>query len=441
MRLIRLLKYDLAREAAEWVDEGLIGEPEAERICRRYGVDYHQAQRHSFGYSVLTGLGYLFIGLALITLLGANWDSIPRGLRMGGLIALTAATQWLGLRHYCGGDRSGGVGLFLLGNLFFGASIILIAQIYHLGEHMPDGIFWWALGCVPFALLTRNPWLALQAHLLALLWFFLQLAYGFYPALFPLFIAASVYVLWRGPPSATLLLVVLASIGFWVEYSLAAFWRETKAFFLFDLRAESFAVAAGLFIVLAFFARWLNGHAASRARDYAALIGVWCLRFTLVLLLVMSFAQPWQALLQADWTHLWSMGLVLAALAAVTLVLARRSGAVPAVPAALALLAALWLPLLAVLVSRNPEHAVVFQVLANLALVGSGIWLILRGINSGTSQYFFVGVAAVLLCALLRYFDLIGDYVGGAVLFAVFAVLLLGAARFWKRHQREEGGQ
>ena len=36
-----------------------------------------------------------------------------------------------------------GTGLFFLGNLFYGASIILVAQIYHLGEHMPDGVFWW----------------------------------------------------------------------------------------------------------------------------------------------------------------------------------------------------------------------------------------------------------------------------------------------------------
>jgi len=438
MRLIRLLKYDLAREAAEWVDEGLISEPQAEQICRRYEVDYQQAQQRSFGYSVLTGLGYLFIGLALITLLGANWDSIPRGLRMGGLIGLTLATQWLGLRHYCSGDRSGGVGLFLLGNLFFGASIILIAQIYHLGEHMPDGVFWWALGCLPFALLTRNAWLALQAHLLALLWFFLQISYGFYPLLLPLFIAASVYVLWRGPPSATLLLVVLVSLGCWVEYSLAAYWRETRSFFLFDLHAENFAVAAALFIPLALFARWLNLRPGARARDYAALIGVWCLRFALVLLLVLSFAQPWKNLLRADWTHWPSTGLVLLALSGLALWLARRSGALAI---AAGLLAALWLPLLAVLLSRNPQHAVAFQVVANLALVGWGIWLILRGISGGISHYFFLGVAAVMLCALLRYFDLIGDYVGGALLFAVCAALLLGAARYWKQRQRREEGE
>lgn len=435
MRLIRLLKNDLAQEAAEWVEEGLISEPQAEQICRRYDVDYHRAKNRSFGYNVLVGLGYLFIGLAIITLLGANWDEIPRALRMAGLLALTVTTQVLALRRYCGGDRSGGVGLFLLGNLFFGAAIILIAQIYHLGEHMPDGVFWWALGCLPFALLTRNPWLALQANILALAWFFLEISLGFYPALFPLFVLASVFALWRGPRSIVLLLVVVASIGFWVEYSLAALWRDGGRFFLFDFHAGNLAVAAALFVLLFAFSHWLAGRASVTGKDYAAVISVWCLRFALVLMLVMSFARPWEGLLEADWRHQPSMWLVMALFGALALWLGWRARRLKSVAA---LLVALWGLVLAVVLSRNPDDAVPLQVITNFALVGGGIWLIVRGIHSGISHYFFLGVAAILVTAFLRYIDLIGDYIGGALIFAVFAALLLGAAKYWKRHRARE---
>ncbi|SHG07160.1 Uncharacterized membrane protein [Microbulbifer donghaiensis] len=436
MRLIRLLKNDLARETEEWVAEGLISEPQAELICGRYGVDYQQVKNRSFGYNVLVGLGYLFIGLAVITLIGANWEEIPRALRMWALIAVTLTTQGLGLRYYSAGDHSAGVGFFLLGNLFFGASIILIAQIYHLGEHMPDGVFWWALGCLPFALLTRNPWLALQAHILAAIWFFLQISYGFYPTLFLLFILASAYVLWSGHQSVVLLLVVLASVGFWVEYSLAALWREADQFFLFDLHAENLAVAAALFILLFAFSHWLSGRMSPVAKDYAAVISVWCLRFALVLMLVLSFAAPWRQLLAADWNHLWSMWLVVVLLSAAAMWLAIRAGRRLSCAILLAVFAIL---LLAVTISGNREHAIYFQVIANFALIGSGVWLIVRGIQGGISHYFFLGVASILVTALLRYFDLIGDYVGGAVIFTLFAVLLLGAARYWKRHQSTEG--
>jgi len=39
----------------------------------------------------------------------------------------------------------------------------------------------------------------------------------------------------------------------------------------------------------------------------------------------------------------------------------------------------------------------------------------------------------------MRYVDLIGDYIGGAAIFMVFAVVLLGSARYWKRRLSREG--
>ena len=83
-------------------------------------------------------------------------------------------------------------------------------------------------------------------------------------------------------------------------------------------------------------------------------------------------------------------------------------------------------------------HSALFQVLDNVALVAAGTWLIVRGTATGVSHYFFLGVATIALTAFMRYVDLIGDYVGGAVLFMAFAALLLGAARYWKRRQSRE---
>ena len=174
LRLIHLLKKDLAKEMSIWVDQQLISADQARSICRFYDVDYDTAQDHSTAYNMLIVLGFLFIGLALITIIGANWESIPRGLRMAGLLTLTAGTHGFATRYYLLNRVSLGTGLFFLGNLFYGASIILIAQIYHLGEHMPDGVFFWALGSLPFALLLRHTGLTFSSGLLALLWFCLE---------------------------------------------------------------------------------------------------------------------------------------------------------------------------------------------------------------------------------------------------------------------------
>lgn len=433
MRLIRLLKNDIAREAAEWVGEDIITTTQAEQICRRYDVDYHQAKSRSFAYSVLIGLGYLFIGLAVITLLGANWDEIPRALRMWGLISLTMATQGLALRRYLSGDQKGAAGIFFLGNLFYGASIILIAQIYHLGEHMPDGVFWWALGCLPIGMLINSAWVTLQALLLALVWFMLEVDMGFYPLLFPLFILGSLVVLYRGRQNSILFLVAVASITLWIEYTLAMYWGLSR---LLVFHAEHIPVSAALLILAYAFGHWLNRRQSVSAGDYGALLAAWSLRLGIVAMLVMSFEEPWRELLTATWEYRLSMFVLVSLVSAVSLYLAHHTQKLIPVGA---MVMFLLLTLIAVLVSGTKIHAIYFQIAYNLLLIATGVWLIIRGIQDGISHFFFLGVASILLTAFMRYVDLIGDYVGGAAIFLAFAALLLGAAKYWKKHlSREE---
>ncbi|MEN8169735.1 MAG: DUF2157 domain-containing protein [Pseudomonadota bacterium] len=433
MRLIRLLKNDLARESAEWVDENIISTAQAEQISQRYGVDYHQAQSRSLGYMVLVGLAYLFIGLAVITLLGHNWDEIPRALRMGGLIIITLIVQALALRKQLAGQEGGATALFLLGNMLYGASIILIAQIYHLGEHMPDGIYWWALGSLPFALLLKNPWLMLQSLLLAVIWFMVESSMGFYPLTFPLFIIAALYVLRNGRQSMLLFLLSVVSIIGWFEYSMAELWREPGRY---DFSVEHIALGAALFIFAHSVSQWLAHLPSPTARDYGALLSVWCLRFALVFMLVMSFELPWEGLLTAQWRHSEQMIALLLPLLGGALFLAYRNGRLQPT---ITFVGYFLLILTFVMVSEAKDDAVTLQVVDNIALVAAGGWLIIRGIHHGISHYFFLGVATILITALLRYIDLIGNYLGAAALFIVFALLLLGAARYWKMlHNREE---
>lgn len=430
MRFIRLFKHDLAKEAAGWVERGIITQPQAEQICAQYRVDYHAAQSRSLGYSVLVGLGYLFIGLALITLIGANWEEIPRALRMWGLIALTLGTQALAIRRYQRSPERP-VGLFLLGNLFYGASIILIAQIYHLGEHMPDGVFWWALGCLPLAVLLRSSVLMLQTLLLALVWFFLEAGYGFYPALFPLFILCGALVLWRAGPSLSLLLLLLFSGFCWFEAALAEWWGDGWGY---EWLAEHVVATVALLLAVYAAAGWLGSRESATAQEYGTFVALWCLRLGLLLLIVMSFADPWEELLDADWKQLPALLLISGLLSLVAAGVALRSGLARSV---LLMLGAFWVLLLGVLLLRDPAQAVVFQVIANLLLLATAVWLIVLGIHERISQYFFLGVTTVLITALLRYADLIGDYVGGALLFMMFAAVLLGAARYWKKSHKE----
>ncbi len=371
MRLIRLLKKDLAKEISTWVDKDLISADQAQSICRLYDVDYDSIQSSSTGYRLLISLGYLFIGLAVITLLGANWDEIPRGLRMAGLLAVTVGTHGLALKFYLTERESGATGLFMLGNFFYGASIILIAQIYHLGEHMADGVFWWALGSLPFGVLLRNSWLTLFSCLLALLWFFIEYSMGFFPTLFPLFIAAALYVLIKGRPSTLLFLTAVASVGLWIEASLSAAWAGER--YRLELHAEHFLVSVALFIFAYAFSHWLHARDSGRAKDYGVLLSLWTLRFGLIAMLVLSYEEPWEGLIRSDWNYQASMWQMVMVLLGTSLWLGWKTEKLQTLAPIVAFCS---LSMIAVVLSDDPANAIYFQVIFNIALDSSGIWLI-----------------------------------------------------------------
>ena len=438
VRLIRLLKKDLAAEVSTWVDQQMISADQARSICRLYDIDYDRIRSRSTAYRVLVVLGYIFIGLSLITVIGANWDTIPRGVRMASLLVLTAGTHGFAMRQYRSGRMSPAVGLFILGNLFYGASIILIARIYHLGEHIPDGVFWWALGSLPFAVLLCNTWLTLLGSLLALLWYFLEFRTGFlapwfFLTTFPLFVAAQLYVLVKARPSTLLFLIFVASLLLWFATLLSMMWMDDRG--RVEYSAEHVFAGVALFVLAHAVSHWLHARHGAKAKDYGTLLSLWTLRFALLGMLVWSYQGPWLELIRADWNNQASMWIIVAALTAAALVIGLKAGTLPAILVPSILCGG---AMAAVVAAESEATAVYLQVFDNIALIAAGILLIVHGTASGISHYFFLGVAVILLTAFMRYVDLIGDYVGGAVLFMALAALLLGSAQYWKARQGKE---
>ena len=80
---------------------------------------------------------------------------------------------------------------------------------------------------------------------------------------------------------------------------------------------------------------------------------------------------------------------------------------------------------------RNAVH-LTMAILVNLFLLAVGVRFIMRGLEIRNGQMFYSGVLLLLLLALMRYLNLIGDYLGSALLFMVAGGILFGAARYWK---------
>lgn len=434
MRLIRLFKRDLAKECSEWVKDNLISEDQAEKICNRYDVNYKDVSGQTYGYSVLIGLGYLFIGLAVITLLSANWDDIPRAARMLGILSLTTLINLLALKKINDGKSSSAIGLFFLGGLIYGASIMLIAQIFHIEEHYPNGILWWAIGVLPLALLLESSLLFSLTMGLSFIWFFVETNLNYYPILFPVFLGALGWHVFKIKQSNVLFLSFIFGIGLWLEFTMAWFLNGGNGFYV---GAENFIFGIGLFISFHGASKWLVSQKNNILIDYGTILGIWILRLTIILLLLLSFEWLWKDLIQANWESLELTMALAISLSTVGIYLSYAGNKQFYSTLFFALI--FILETFLVIEIKDDFYALYFQIATNIVLVVTGIWLIVRGIKDRATHYFFLGVSTILLTGFFRYMDLVGDYIGASILFMVFSVILLSAARFWKSHQQSQG--
>lgn len=192
MRLLRFFKKDMAREVSDWVREGLIEPAQGEAILAQYGAKMEDATDSSLGYFMLTALAVLFVGLALILIVSHNWDEIPRLTRMLGLVFITLAVNLQGMRLMLTGSDKAGIFWLFFGSICYGTTIMLIAQIYHIGEHFPDGILYWSLGVLPLIFITRSRLITFLCLGLATIWALVEIEIEFFPSIYPLFMIAGI---------------------------------------------------------------------------------------------------------------------------------------------------------------------------------------------------------------------------------------------------------
>ena len=429
MRLIQLFKKELSHEARIWVRDELVSEQQANTILARYGTSLSDdTDKNSFGYYLLMSLGVLFIGLALILIVSHNWDEIPSSIRTGSLLLLTLVTNAVCINLFLSQRTRAGIIWLLFGGMSYGASIMLIAQIYHLGEHFPDGIFWWAFGILPLVVFTQSRLLALLSLGLASIWLLIESGEDFFPALYPIFLFVTLWLTLFQTRSRLLFLGCIAGLLVWINLGLA--WVMGSGYH-FDPFAEQFPFSLGLALLINGAAWWLMRADKSDWREYGLVLHIWLLRAAILTLLVLSFEGVWEEYSSdRNWLSVISVIFIIVS-GIVAFRLSRASGRYASLPV---LMLTGYLALSFTLVNSFSHMEFIAAIATNLMLLLMGILLIRRGIDQSETHYFYTGVVVLLLTAFIRYFDLIGDYIGGALLFLVAAGILMAAAKYWKHH-------
>jgi uncharacterized membrane protein len=104
-----------------------------------------------------------------MSFVAANWQDMPRIFRLGLLLAGLWGCYGLAGVLFTRGFDGFGHAAVLAGVGMFGASIMLIAQMYHIDGNPPDEVLTWAIGALlAGVLLQSNPSLALAMILVGL---------------------------------------------------------------------------------------------------------------------------------------------------------------------------------------------------------------------------------------------------------------------------------
>lgn len=119
--------------------------------------------------SVLAILGAVLLGFAVMSFVAANWQDMPRLVRLAIIFGGLAGAYGGAAALFARGQEAFGHAAILLGVAIFGAGIMLIAQMYHIEGHPPQLFLVWGLGAFAAgALIRSNPALAFASILFAI---------------------------------------------------------------------------------------------------------------------------------------------------------------------------------------------------------------------------------------------------------------------------------
>ncbi|MEZ5876351.1 MAG: DUF2157 domain-containing protein [Tepidamorphaceae bacterium] len=153
-------------DVARWAENGWI-EGEGLAAIRADLV----SRRSRFGLPHIFGLlGAVLLMLSALTFVAANWEEIPRLVRVAMLAGALFVSYAIAVRLYLTDHEPFGQAALLVGNGIYGASIMLVAQMYHIDGNPPDAVLTWALGVALCAAAFRASAIWVLAFALFCLW-------------------------------------------------------------------------------------------------------------------------------------------------------------------------------------------------------------------------------------------------------------------------------
>ena len=145
-------RHRVERDLKRWQAAGWVSDTGAAAI----EADLKTSKSPFSAAPILAILGAVLFGFAVMSFVAANWSAMSKLTRLllllvtlWGCYGAAAALIQRQLQAFAGAAILGGIAVY-------GASIMLIAQMYHMEGNPPDAILMWALGALLAAVLLQS---------------------------------------------------------------------------------------------------------------------------------------------------------------------------------------------------------------------------------------------------------------------------------------------
>ncbi len=167
------MTWTIDQALTHWQEKKLLTKKKADEL--RASLPDHGEHMQARAIGIFTAIGAILVGLGVVLFVSSNWDVIPAAARVGMLLLATVVSGVVGyvLAYEKKTYVKTGNGLLFLNILLYGATIFLIAQIYHLPLDYWQGMLLWFLGTAYFAYALQSrmhAWLAVPLLVVTLGW-------------------------------------------------------------------------------------------------------------------------------------------------------------------------------------------------------------------------------------------------------------------------------
>jgi uncharacterized membrane protein len=461
-----------------WRGGGILTDDQSGQILALYETPNQAAgRRRSIAMFLISGIAALLIGLAALLVVSYNWHAMSATTKLATIFSALVGLHIVGVALRTTWQRPlTSEPIFLIACIFYGASIWLIAQIFNIQSHYPDGFWYWAIGVLPIALCLNTALLHTLYTVLLAIWVGTEVL-GFQGS----------HLFWFGEPFVpraawTLPLLVLPGLvwayrkksvlAVCLYVPLLAWWAVLQPVaWQWRIDPIYFVGLAGILLLLAAEMHREGDRMATPYRVFGVLVVGGAL-------IPLTFADFMTHLIHSSlpWDNC-AAGLVLAlfgAVGALAVVLFQQRTVEDGRTPRLELIRRQWFPLLLLTLfaglcfwsaactqcnavssfytcggragytysyaEKWTPQVFLPAIATNLAAIVLSLWLMRVGLREDRAWPFVFGVLYFLLWTVLRYIDLFGDVggmLGAAVLFLLCGVGLFAVARFWL-HRKED---